>query len=852
MKPKIFSSIIFNLFVFLLLLFSLSGEIKCQVTEPFPKLTITNRKPLYMLTYDHGGLVGWGKNHFIKYLHSAIEWLDRYPGFKIGLDNEAFTYDFLNENDTVLLGEIRSNLKRYNGRFGIGTCTYGQPLSQFINEESNIRQIGYALETDQAIFNYTPTVYLMSEHAMHSQIPQIIKSFGFIGAIMRTHFMMFGYNPTFNSPIGWWIGIDGSRISAIPTYKGEGSSFGSDTEDNLILCCYPSSSCNEPLEAFREKFSGIDPLLATRADDSGLRQEGLVKEYEGKPGFKWLLTDELFPIFPVPDDEYKTLPDDFHVRMPWGYCGNEIWNMSRLAEVKVLTAERVAAIGSLLGSENHEIELRKSWKNLLVAQHHDIQICGILKDSRNYLPASISLSDSVINSSMNYISSQMQGGNLSQITVFNPLSWTRYEWIETTVSLPGDVKNISIKKGETPVPFEILRSDYNPAGKTTQMLLQIQVNIPALTFQSLSINKTKQLEQMAKTLEFDKQKLLITTPFWIIRLNKTGGISEITSRATGRQMLKNNRSGYFAGVINGQSVESAGQWDLDTVLISNNQLTLHEEGNIGAIPYRLEMKLNSASPVIGFIAKFHFNDEKIGRLSDNKREVVSAFLHEEKLRFKVFPALGIGTTGIRDLPFTIAETEDKYIEGNYWTALADGHSGMAIFNRGNMGSVHESDDSFSLPLAYSMTYIFRTIILNGDFKYEFALYPFEGKWPEAGLHHKALEYNFPCIAANTDKGNAKSGNQIQLIDISAPNIILSAFYTKGGNPYMRFYESAGSKSELILKNLRGANDFMEVDLRGKEHGRVTSSLLFKPWQIRTIRLDSEEKQTISNDVIKAK
>jgi hypothetical protein len=44
---------------------------------------------LYMLTYDHGGLVLWGTEHFAKYLRNEISWLDRYPGFKIGLDNEA-------------------------------------------------------------------------------------------------------------------------------------------------------------------------------------------------------------------------------------------------------------------------------------------------------------------------------------------------------------------------------------------------------------------------------------------------------------------------------------------------------------------------------------------------------------------------------------------------------------------------------------------------------------------------------------------------------------------------------------------------------------------------------------------
>ena len=35
-------------------------------------------------TYDHGGLVLRGRDHFAQYLRSAPDWLDRHPGFKIG------------------------------------------------------------------------------------------------------------------------------------------------------------------------------------------------------------------------------------------------------------------------------------------------------------------------------------------------------------------------------------------------------------------------------------------------------------------------------------------------------------------------------------------------------------------------------------------------------------------------------------------------------------------------------------------------------------------------------------------------------------------------------------------------
>lgn len=814
----------------------LSPEISGQGSGTLKKPD-SGREPLYMLTYDHGGLVLWGPDHFAKYLRSAVSWLDRYPGFKIGLDNEAYTYDFLSQKDTALLGELKGYLLHYKGRFGIGTCTYGQPLSQFINDESNIRQIGYAIETDKTLFNYKPEVYLMSEHAMHSQIPQILNGFGFKGAIMRTHFMMYGYNPTYNSAIGWWIGRDGTRIPAIPTYRGEGNGFGWVTEDNLILTRYPGPECSEPLEAFRAKFSNINPLLATRADDSGLRQEDLVRQYEGNPDFRWVLLDDLLKLYPPPSDEYNTLPDDFHVRMPWGYCGNEIWNMSRQAEIKILVAERLAAMQTLYGGENHESMVTRSWKNLLVAQHHDIQICGILDDARKFLPASICTSDSVIQASMSYFSSLLQSNGLSQILVFNPLSWDRSELIDVTVVIPGNVNNLSIKKGNKTIPFEIASREYLTKNRSTKLTLLVLIEIPALSFQSLSVEEAKQKPESSGRMIIDKQNRLATTPYWNIKLDNIGGIADITDRQTGEKMLGKMRNAYFAGAINGQSYESTGKWNLDSIVLNDNRLILSETGTIGPIPYRLEMKLFGDSPVIYFTAKFHFSNEMIGKMTDNKRETASAFLHEEKLRFKIFPSLGIGTTGIRDLPFTIAETEDKYIEGNYWTALADGHKGLAYFNRGNMGSVHEEDGSFSLPLAYSMYYIWKTVILNGDYSYEFAVYPFKGKWDDAGLQRRALEYSYDCVTWCTTKRKNNSLSELQPFSIDAHDVIMSAFYTMQGKPYIRFYEPYGEKSEITFKCLDEETLINEVNLAGDELGKINSSVSFHPWQIRTFRLD---------------
>ena len=68
--------------------------------------------PLYLLTYDHGGLILWGSEHFAERLRDAAAWLDKYPDFRIGLDNEAHMYDVLAEDNPQLLDELRTLLKK--------------------------------------------------------------------------------------------------------------------------------------------------------------------------------------------------------------------------------------------------------------------------------------------------------------------------------------------------------------------------------------------------------------------------------------------------------------------------------------------------------------------------------------------------------------------------------------------------------------------------------------------------------------------------------------------------------------------------------------------------------------------
>lgn len=801
-------------------------------------------EPLYLLTYDHCGVILYGHERFASMVRDAIAWLERHPAFKVGLDNEAWAYDYLAEHQPAILAEFQGYLKKYPGRFAIGTATYGQPLSQFIGDESNIRQIAYAIAANRRHFGVTPPIYLMSEHAMHSQIPQLLAGFGFRGAIMRTHFMMYGYNPQFDLPIGQWVGADGSRVPTIPTYRNEGAKFGGITDDNQILTRCPGPGQESPaqtLEKFRAKFSAIHPLLATRADDANLRQEGLVKYTDTAPGqYKWILLEQIPQLFPAPKKDMPTAPNDFKVRMPWGYCGNEIWDGCRRAEMAVLAAERLAAAAFMLGApEHHEAELQTAWKNLLVTQHHDVQICGLLKDSRTYLPLSLAASAAVTKSALGTVAARMAGAAPAQLTVFNPLSWDAPRWVEADVTLPpGWTKQaLHARAGERPVPTAMLSSTKRPDGSIEQARLAFLAEAPPLGFASYSLAPGAGPAATACRT----QGLTILNGAWEIRLDPQGGIAALNDIKTGRPLLAaGQRHGVFAGVIDGKPLESQGKWTIQPPAPGATWVTAREDGTIGAIPYHSTLTVHAESPRLDYRVTFKFDNQKIGRVSNNKKETFSPFLHEEKLRFKLFPALEpAAATGLRDLPFVIAPTPDKYVEGNLWTALADGKQGVAFFNRGTMGSVREADGGFSLPLAYAMYYVWGTRMLEGEFTYEFAVYPFAGDWQEAAVHRMAQEYAYAWPLAVTAPGSGELGREIRLFDLAAPrrDVAFSALYTENGKVLARLFAHGGGQTAATLKCLRRPAKLTELDLAGNALGEAAGSLDFTPWKFRTFRLD---------------
>lgn len=748
-----------------------------------------NQKPLYLLSYDHGGYILWG-DKFAERLSSAAEWMRKYPKFKFGLDNEAYCYDAYAEECPEIMDKMKKMLKLYPNRFGIGSATYGQPLSAFIDHESNIRQLTYAIAVEQKYFGLRPPVYAMSEHAMHAQIPQLVAGCGYQMAMMRTHFQMYGFNPTYPVSFGSWVGMDGTKVPTVPTYDEEGAHFGRTTIDNWILTRWPKEAKETP-EDFERMFAHIDPLLGSRYDDVVLRCEEMTAFAESKENYHWVILEDLPDIYKGLEDQmdFVTKPKDFTVRMPWGYCGNEIFRQTVKAQDRVLCAERVAAICKLLGDDTDCGELEKAWKNLLVAQHHDVQICGLRREAARFLGESLAASERVISRSMQRLADSMGGDERQNLLVFNPNARPVKQRVTCQIR-GGDLTALTAVCGDERIPCRVDAKEYNDNGD--------RVHAATVSF-------VCELDGLsAKVFHFEqgeKQSVSYTYENGVLRCGNyqitltSEGISEIRNQE-GKLLLAN---GFITGAVNGAEQRSSGSWG---VYPTANGVVAKQIGFIGCLPFALSLTVDTDSDEVAFSITTEHHGEEIGipREYDSFWNNRNGFVHEEKLRFVFTPGVDKNKAyGVYTQPFVVDKTDAMYIEGNDFAAYTDGEDSVLMLHDGGKCLTRECE-KLSVPLAFSHKYAWGVKALWGSYENDFTLASLCGA-DENAMLNRAEEYHKPLMTyvfEQTAVGITCMKKQFVKVDTSE-NVQLSALAPSKNGVLLRFWETAGKDGSVSIE-----------------------------------------------------
>ena len=805
-----------------------------------------DKKTLNILTYDHGGFVLWG-DEVKPRLRKIYEWMEKYPKLRIGLDYESFTFDEFSRKDPEIVEMIGDLLKKYPDRIGLGATTYGQPLSMFVSEESNVRQLTYAVRTNLDYYGVTPPVYAISEFALNNQTPQLISKCGYKAAIMRSHVMGYGYTKTFDSAWGRWIGKDLTEIPAVPVYDGMGRGFNCTTLDNWILSRWSEGNAGYDLEDFEKIFEKYEPLLASRYDDLTQPIEELTDYIETKDNYKYVLLEDLPELYGEAVDELKTEDNDFHVQMPWGYCGNEIFNGIRQGEADALTGEKLNAFSVMLGGESMQKTSEEAWKYILAAQHHDVTICGLLDLSRRFIPESLKNSAEVKAKSLEVIKGRFANEKGDSLLVINPQSFEIDEWIE----IPAD-GDICVYDGDNALECGAVED-----GK----YLSVRVGVPPMTAKRFDIRKEKPASVL--NYSYDSENGILTTPVYRIKLTQSG-IAYIDETKNNRRIYDNGNGALFSAWVNNKECFSNGAW---TVNVYQNGAKAVQCGEIGGIPYRFEMKLAGSRARIDCKSCFEMNGELVGRTDITQGRPVPLTLNghhqEDKLCFVMNLCLDNDRRMVRDLPFAISDwngalrkTEEywypddrilidtevspeesfnstTYMQGIYWLAMRDKNHGMAVFNKGCMGSAVQGN-KLLIPLLYSNEYMCGTRILEGVFENEFALLPFDDI-SDAEIHRKSMSYNYMPVAELIAKGKGDLDKfTAAKLSSEGGEVVLTAFYPENGAMFARFCNFSDEKSEAVFK---ADGKMTETDLLGNETEKIEGGkLTFRPWEIKTVKI----------------
>ncbi len=809
-----------------------------------------NDKKLHILTYDHGGYVLW-KDAVKPRLLKIFEWLEKYPKLRIGLDYESFTFDEFSRCDKEVVELIDKLLKEYPDRVGLGATTYGQPLSLTINDESNARQLLYAVRTNLEFFGKTPDVYAISEFALNNQTPQLIAQCGYKAAILRSHVMGYGYPKNYDSAWGKWIGKDGTEMPAVPTYPKQGRGYNCTTVDNWILSRWPVDSDLYSLEDFEEMFKKYTPLLASRYDDLTQPIEEVTAHIETKDNYEYVLLEDIPSLYGEPKDEYNTEDNDFHVQMPWGYCGNEIFNGCRQGETDAVISECLNAMSVMLGDKSYEDISRDAWKYVLAAEHHDVTICGLLDLSRRFIPASLENSGKVKENALRYITEKFGDKNGASVVAVNHHSFGVSEYIKVPVS-----EDFSVFDGDKALQCETVNT------KNGKVLI-----FPAC-LEPMSIKKftLKKLEsKIAPLFSYDEKEMVLTTPCYNVKFSESG-ISYIKEVKTGKTIFDNGTDGLFTGYVNGADSASEGKWTVSVNSLSANAVF---EGEIGGIPFELSMDFTGKSKRIDCKSRFILKNDLVGRTDITQGRPVPLTLnghhHEDKLCLNLKLCLDNNRRMFRDLPYSISEwngdlrkTEKywypdddilidtpvspeesfesiTYFHGIHWLCLRDNNQGLAVFNKGCMGCALNGNNLF-VPLIYSNEYMCGTRILEGEFENEFAIFPFDGAVSNVDIHKNALTYAQPPVCEAVAKGNGELNNFSALSFSGDESIILTALYPEKDYALARFCNYSDSNAKAQLSTDYGTVT-AQTDLLGNDVKEITDNTLdFHPWEVKTVKI----------------
>ena len=753
-------------------------------------------------------------------LKSALRLLREDPGYAFCQDQVTVLRAFWE----VLGDEDREFLKKCisEGRFEVVGGMYVQPEIAEPGGECLVRQILVGRRWMEEVLGADSVCGWNIDTFGHcGQIPQILAKSG-----MKYYVFSRGVPPELQGQRSefWFQSPDGSKILAHWMFGHYGGGEGNVKE--LLRKAVEHASGDKILIPWGgdvyvpdEDSKKIEKIVRKAAEELGISVES-VRLATPSTFFRSLKGESL-----------PTYSADFNLPLAFGDLRGtfsnriELKKLNRLAEVKLMTAERLAALGSWFGEPYPKGSLDGAWERLLFNHFHDIvggsHTDDVYNQAMNRYASVVCTSDEVAERALDAISRRIDTSGLRYpLLVFNPLSFSRTDVCRYIAVFREHVEDFSVydDRGEE-VPCRVLDKRLRENGGIRTVLFEfLAEDLPPLGYAVYSIVPKEPKEAFGPS-----EGTCIENEFYRVELEpETGYVKSIFDKVNGREVLD---SSDFLGnelvAIKEEEPDLEGRLGLTDKVFRGKDYpgcTITCERTPLASVLRVEGRFEGCRRVQEVVLY-----RRIPRI--DFRTTLADFKGKDLFVKLCFPLrLDWGKVSIKhEMPYCVSPRPEGYYCAQTFVDCCDGKYGVALVNKGTAGYWVEGG-KLEMVLLRALSdykgYYAPLAAEEGTHEFEYSLYPHPGGGTSFDVVKVAHGFNNPILVVGTDEHPGELGRRSSFVSVAPEEFEVTVVKKAedGDGIVLRGWETTGKDAQVTMEFSRPIGEAWLVNLA---EGRIS-------------------------------